>query len=331
MTKPKVAVIGTGGTIASLGKDPLDIVDYGAQKTMIEVDAILSRFPEVNMVADVRAIPYRAIPSPSVGFAEWKDLVLKIDELAQDPDLDGIVITHGTASLEETAYMLHLTVKADVPVVVIGAQRPSSALSTDAGFNLVNGIRVAGHPDARGMGVMTLLNDEIQCARDVTKTSTFRMQTFKSPDFGVLGHADGDGVNFYRKPLRKGAPNTEFDLRPLSSLSRVDIVYAYAGGDGVAVEAFIKAGAQGLISAGFAPGFCGPEAEAVFQKAVKDGIIVMQSTRAGSGRVAKTTRNTENGILPADNLIPQKARILLMLALTVTRDPGEIARIFASY
>jgi L-asparaginase len=331
MSKPKVAVIGTGGTIASIGKTPLDIYDYGANKTMIEVDEILKLFPEVNDVAEVVPVPYRAIPSPSVGFAEWKELVLKIDELAADPDLDGIVITHGTASLEETAYMLHLTMKADLPVVVIGSQRPSSALSTDAGFNLVNGIKVAGHPEARGMGVMTLLNDEIQCAREVTKTSTFRMQTFQSPDFGCLGHADGDGVNFYRRPLRRHAPDTAFDLRTLDALPRVDIVYAYAGGDGVAAEAFVKAGAQGLISAGFAPGFCGPEAEDVFKQAVKDGVTVIQSTRAGSGRVAKTSRSVESGILPGDNLNPQKARILLALALTVTKDPEEISAIFKTY
>ena len=205
MNKPKVAVIGTGGTIASIGKTPLDILDYGANKTMIEVDEIIAMFPIVHEVAEVVPVPYRAIPSPSVGFAEWRDLVLKIDELAQDPDLDGIVVTHGTASLEETAYALHLTVKADIPVVVVGSQRPSSALSTDAGFNLLNGIRTAGSPDAKGMGVMTLLNDEIQCAREVTKTSTYRMQTFRSPDFGCLGHADGDAVAFYRKPLRKHA------------------------------------------------------------------------------------------------------------------------------
>lgn len=331
MTKPKVAVIGTGGTIASIGKTPLDIYDYGANKTMIEVDKILEMFPEVHEVADVVPVPYRAIPSPSVGFAEWKELVLKIDELATDPDLAGIVIAHGTASLEETAYMLHLTVKADLPVVVIGAQRPSSALSTDAGFNLVNGIRVAGHLDARGQGVMTLLNDEIQCAREVTKTSTFRMQTFQSPDFGCLGHADGDGVNFYRRPLRRCAPNTEFDLRAFDALPRVDIVYAYAGGDGVGAQAFVDAGARGLVSAGFAPGFCGPDAEEVFKQAVKDGVVVVQSTRAGSGRTANTSRAQESGIIPGDNLNPQKARILLMLALTVSSDPVEIARIFKTY
>ncbi|MBL6600493.1 MAG: asparaginase, partial [Alphaproteobacteria bacterium] len=226
---------------------------------------------------------------------------------------------------------LHLTVKTDLPVVVIGSQRPSSALSTDAGFNLVNAIRTAACPEARGMGVMTLLNDEIQCAREVTKTSTYRMQTFRTPDFGCLGHADGDAVAFYRKPLRRHAPDTEFDIRAMSAMPRVDIAYAYLGSDGTAARAFVAAGAQGIVSAGFAPGFCGPGDEEILKEAVSQGIVVVQSTRAGSGRTFKSTRMKEDGFLVADNLNPQKARILLSLALSVTKDPAEIERMFHTY
>lgn len=331
MRKPKVAVIGTGGTIASIGKTPLDILDYGATKTLIAVDKIIDMFPEVHDAADIVPVPYRAIPSPAVGFAEWRELVLKIDALAQDPDLDGIVVTHGTSSMEETAYALHLTVKADIPVVMVGSQRPSSALSSDAGFNLLNGIRTAGAPDARGMGVMTLLNDEIQCAREVTKTSNYRMQTFRSPDFGCLGHADGDAIVFYRKPLRRHAPDTEFDIRSIEALPRVDIVYAYADSDGTAARAFLAAGAEGIVSAGFPPGSCSPGEEAALREAVSRGVTVVQSSRAGSGRTFKSTKLQESGFLAADNLNPQKARILLSLALTVTRDPAEIERIFLTY
>lgn len=332
MGKPKIAVIGTGGTIASVGKAPLDILDYGANKTMLHIDAILDLFPEVHDVADVLAVPYKAIPSPEMGFPQWRDLVLKIDEVTTaNPDLDGIVIAHGTASLEETAFALHLTVKADLPIVIVGSQRPNSALSTDAGFNLVNAIRTAGAPEARGMGVLTLLNDEIQCAREVTKTSTYRMQTFRSPDFGCLGHADGDAVVFYRRPLRRHAPDTEFDIRALDVLPRVDIVYSYCDSDGVAARAFVEAGAAGIVSAGFAPGSCGPGDADVLAAAAKAGVIVIQSTRAGSGRTFKSTRMKELGFLAADNLNPQKARILLAIALTQTRDPAEVERIFATY
>ena len=331
--KPKIAVIGTGGTIASIGAGPFDIVDYGANQKMLQIDGILELFPQVHDCAEVIPVPYKAIPSPDVGFADWKELVLKMDELtASIPDLAGFVITHGTASMEETAYMLSLVAKTPLPIVITGAQRPASGLSTDAGMNLANAIRTAASPEAQGKGVLLLLNDEIHAARDVSKTSTFRMQTFRSPDFGVLGHADGDRVVFYRSPVRSTCPDTEFDIRSLDALPRVDIVYAYSGCDGTASRAFIAAGAQGIISAGFAPGFPGTAEQSVLAQAVKDnGIVVMQSTRAGSGRVFRGKRMRDSGILSADNLTPQKARLLLALALTVTRDASEIERIFLKY
>ncbi len=332
MTRPKVAFIGTGGTIASLGRGPLDLQDYAATGNMMQADEILARWPETALVAEVIPVRYRAIPSPAVGFAEWKQLAALCGKLHADhPDLAGIVIGHGTATLEETAYFLGLTVKVPVPVVLVGSQRPSSALSSDAGMNLVNAIRVAASPNARGMGVLAVLNDEIHAAREVTKTSTLRLQTFRTPDFGVLGHADGDAVEFYRRPVRRHAPDTEFDVAAVDSLPRVDVSYSYAGGDGVAVRAFMAAGARGIIAAGFAPGFCPPgEIEALTEAAGK-GIVIVQSTRAGSGRTFRGTKLREAGFLIADNLNPQKARILLALALTVTSDPEAIARMFQTY
>jgi L-asparaginase len=216
-------------------------------------------------------------------------------------------------------------------VVLVGAQRPSSGLSTDAGLNLVNAIRVAASPEARGMGVLVVLNDEIQAAREVTKTATARLQTFRSADFGVLGHADGDAVAFFRRPLRRCCPDTEFDIRTLDALPRVDIAYAYAGGDGTAVRAFTAAGAKGIVSAGFAPGAAPPGEFEALKEAVAQGVVVVQSTRAGSGRTFRGTRLANAGVLIADNLIPQKARILLALALTVTHDPEQIARMFRTY
>lgn len=330
--KPRVAFIGTGGTISSIGAGPFDLLDYGATGQMMQADEILARFPEVAQWADVTPVRFRAVPSPNISFPEWKELVLICDRLvAEDPGLSGIVIGHGTASLEETAYALNLALKISIPVVLVGSQRPASALSTDAGLNLANAIRVAASPEARGMGVLTLLNDEIMAARDVTKTSTFRMQTFRTADFGALGHADGDAIAFYRRPLRRAAPDTEFDIRGLDALPRVDISYSYAGSDGTAVRAFLAAGARGIISAGFAPGFCGPGDAAPLEQAVKDGVIVVQATRAGSGRTFQGTKLREMGFLIADNLTPQKARILLAMALTVTREPAEIARIFREY
>jgi L-asparaginase len=331
-TKPKIAVIGTGGTICSIGKGPFDILDYGAHETMLHADDVLAMFAEVKAHAEVIPVRFKAVPSPDIYFPEWKELVLIADRLVNEhPDLAGIVILHGTASLEETAYFLSLTMKVTIPVVVVGSQRPASALSTDAGMNLANAIRTAACPEARGLGVLVLLNDEIHSAREVTKTSTFRLQTFRSPDFGVLGHADGDAIVFYRKPIRRVYPDAEFDIRTLESLPRVDIVYAYTGSDGTAPRAFLAAGAKGMISAGFAPGFAGKADFEVMKEAVKQGVVVMQSTRAGSGRTFKGKRLREAGLLIADNLNPQKARLLLALALTKTTDSAEIERMFLTY
>ncbi len=330
--KPKVAFIGTGGTISSVGAGPLDLQDYGATGVRLHADEIVARFPELALVADVIPVRYRNIISPGIGFADWRALVLACDQAVADhPDLAGIVIGHGTASLEETAYMLNLTVKVAVPVVLVGSQRPPSALSSDAGLNLVGAVRTAASPEARGMGVLVVMNDEIQAAREVTKTSTFRLQTFRSPDFGVLGHADADRVAFYRAPLRRRAPDTEFDIRGLDGLPRVDISLTYAGSDGVAVRAFVAAGARGIVSAGFAPGFPTPADTEALAEAVRAGVVVVQSTRAGSGRVVCGARSREHGFIAADNLAPQKARLLLALALSVTGDKGRTAAMFEVY
>lgn len=330
--KPKVAFIGTGGTIASLGAGPLDILDYGASENRMQADAIAAMFPHWAEHAEVMPVNFDNIPSHNIYFDAWKRLVALCDRLtAEHPDLAGIVIGHGTASIEETAYFLSLTLKVSVPVVIVGSQRPSSALSTDAGMNLVNAVRTAASPQARGMGVLVLLNDEIHAAREVTKTSTFRLQTFRTPDFGALGHADGDRIAFYRAPLRRHAPDTEFDIRGLDALPRVDIAYAYVGSDGTAARAFVAAGARGIVSAGFAPGFPGTADAEVLTEAVSAGIVVVQSTRAGSGRTFRGKRARESGFLVADNLNPQKARLLLALALTVTSDPAEITHIFETY
>jgi L-asparaginase len=332
MKLPKIAFIGTGGTIASLGRGPLDLQDYAAAGNMMQADEILARWPETALVAEVIAVRYRAVPSPAIGFPEWRELAALCGQLVgEHSDLAGIVIGHGTATLEETAYFLNLTVKVSIPVVIVGSQRPSSALSSDAGMNLVNAIRVAAAPEARDMGVLVVLNDEIHAAREVTKTSTLRMQTFRTPDFGVLGHADGDAIAFYRRPIRRHAPDTEFEIFDVTTLPRVDISYSYAGGDGVAARAFIAAGARGIVAAGFAPGYCPPGEIEALTEAARQGIVVVQCTRAGSGRTFRGTRLRQAGFLIADNLNPQKARILLALALTVTDDPESIMRMFRTY
>ena len=329
---PKVAFIGTGGTISSLGIHPLELQDYGVHNNRMHASAIVARFPEVREVAEVLAVDFRNTPSPDIYFPEWQALSALCSGLVADhPDLAGIVIGHGTATLEETAYFLNLVLKVAVPVVMIGSQRPASGLSSDAAINLVNGVRTAMSPDSRGRGVLLMLNDEIQAAREVTKTSNWRMQTFRTPDFGALGHADADRIAYYRRPERLHMPDTEFDVVGLPALPRVDIVYAYPGSDGTAVRAFVAAGAKGIVSAGFAPGSPPPADLAALAEAVKQGVTVVQSSRAGSGRIYRSQRLTNAGILSGDNLNPQKARLLLALALTRTTDPVEIARMFATY
>ena len=331
--KPKVAVIGTGGTITSLSANgPRDLFEYTSSGRMLEADEMVERYKEVREVADVIPIRFKAIPSTAIAFPEWKALVLAADKAVADhPDLDGIVVLHGTATLEETAYALNLTAKVSVPIVVVGAQRPASALSGDAALNLINAVRVAGHPASRGLGTLVCLNDEIQSAREVTKTSTSRLQTFRSPDFGVLGHADGDAIAYYRQPMRRRAPETEFDIRTLDQLPRVDIAYSYAGDDGTAIRAFIGAGAKGIVLAAFAPGLLSPPEMEAAREAIAAGLVVVSSSRAGAGRVFSPAKSREAGLIAADNLTPQKARILLALALSRTSDKTQIARMFGEY
>ncbi len=328
--KPRVAVIGTGGTISSVGRGPLDLIDYSAKGEVLDIHGVLARVPELALVADVLPVPFKAIPSTALAWPEWKEMLLICDRLVSEhPDLAGIVITHGTASLEETAYFLSLTLKIPIPVVLVGAQRPASALAGDGPMNLVNACRVAADPGARGLGALVLLNDEIQAAREVTKTSTLRMQTFRTPDFGALGHADADLIAWYRRPLRRLAPDTEFDVRGLEALPRVDIAYAYAGADGAAIDAFVAAGAKGIVTAGFAPGFVTPAMAHAMEAAVAKGVAVVTSSRAGSGRAAVTTRGAKSGFVPADNLNPQKARILLSLAIAA--GATDLGRVFTTY
>jgi L-asparaginase len=328
---PRIAVIGTGGTISSLGASSLDVLDYPDFGQKLTCEALLERFPETRLVADPMPLTFRQVGSTDIGPKDWVEIRNMIHRMARDqPEVAGFVIPHGTATLEETAFFLNLTLACEQPVVLVGAQRPASALGTDAGMNLVNALRVAGSAEARGKGVLVVLNDEIHAARDVVKTSTYRLQTFRSADFGALGHADGDGVHFYRAPLGAHMPDTPFAKLELASLPRVEIIYSYAGADGLLVDAAVTAGARGLVSAGFAPGSPTPDQRAAFDRAAKAGVVVVQCSRA-AGRVAPRRRLRENGIVAGEDFSPQKARILLMLALTVTNDIAEIQRAFQTH
>jgi L-asparaginase len=329
--KPRVALIGAGGTIGSLGRDRLDW-EYMDQGLRQEAEALLAQLPELTREIDVVPVSFRPMSSAKLGPPEWLEINELVHAVAERERPDGVVLTHGTATLEETAYFLNLTLQTEVPLVVVGSQRPANMISSDAAMNLLGAVRTAGSREARGLGVLVLLNDEIQAAREVTKTSTSRLETFRTPDLGMLGYADADGcIAIYRRPTRRHAPDTEFDVRGRRELPRVDIAYSYAGADGAAIEAFVASGARAIVTASLAPGANTVGELEALRAARARGVLIIQSTRAGSGRVLPRAVFREHGFVPADNLNPQKARVLAMLALTRTDDVAEVERMFAAY
>ncbi len=248
---PRIALILTGGTIDSVGKDRLDLAWYIEAGKRLNDGELLQQLPELKEIAEVQEMPFRRLPSHALVDKDWLDLVRTIHKIFDDDKADGVVITHGTNTIEETAYFLNLTLKTDKPVVVVGSMRPSSAISADGYLNLVNAIKVAADPSSKGRGCMLVMNDTIFNGRDVTKNATYRVEAFQSRDLGPLGFADGDGkIVYYHQPVRKHTTATEFDVRNLQSLPRVDMVLSYVGADGTMIEAAANAGAKGIVSAG---------------------------------------------------------------------------------
>lgn len=331
--KPEVRVIGTGGSIAGVGPDRMDFILYPEIGKHINIQQSLDRVPEIQDIADVISEDLVSVGSTAIGAAEWLGLARRINTIfREEPNIAGVAITHGTATLEETSYFLHLTVKSEKPVVITGAMRPPTALSTDADLNLLDAVRTAACPEAAGLGVLTVLNNEIQCGRDVTKASTFRVETFRPNELGFLGYADSDGkVEFYRAPIRRHTINTPFNVDDMNDMPRVDIVYSYAGADGLLVDAVRNNKSDGLILAGFGGGTFPPAVIDAALRLVDDGIPVVLSTRSTSGRVVMTPKKAEQGFLVSDNLMPPKARILLMLGLTQTKDPKELQQFFYDF
>ena len=331
--RPIVRVIGTGGSIAGVGPDRMDFILYPEIGDHITIQQSLDRVPEIQDFAEVRSEDLVSVGSTAIGAAEWLGLARRINAIFKDEtDVAGVAVTHGTATLEETSYFLHLTVKSQKPVVITGAMRPPTALSTDSDLNLLDAVRTAASPDATGLGVLTVLNNEIQCGRDVAKANTFRVETFRPNELGFLGYADSDGkVVFYRAPLRRHTVDTPFMVDDMTGLPRVDIVYAYAGADGLLVDAVRNNRSDGLVLAGFGGGTFPPAVVEAAVKLVDDGIPVVLATRSTAGRVVTTPKKKEQGFLVSDNLLPQKARILLMLGLTVTKDRHELQQMFYEY
>ena len=335
MPNPTVHIIATGGSIAGVGPDRMDYIRYPELGKHLTIEQNLARVPEIGDNFEIIAENLVSVGSTAIGPADWIALTERIHAIVRDePDTAGIVITHGTATLEETAYFLHLAVKTDKPVVVTGAMRPPTSISTDADLNLLDAVRIAATPEAAGMGVLTVLNNEIHCAREVYKANTLRVETFKPNELGFLGYADSDQrVVFYRRPVRKHTVDTPFRVDGRRDLPRVDIVHAYAGADGMLVDAVRAHGSDGLVLAGFGAGTFPPAVLAAAESAAAGGMPVVLASRSSAGRVVMTPRKAEQGFIVADNLMPQKARVLLMLGLTVAGagDLEELRGMFGEY
>ncbi len=328
---PNVVILATGGTIAGTGATSTTTVGYTAAK--VGVDALIAAVPELKKVANVRGEQVMQIASENMNNEAWLKLAKRVNTLLAQSDVDGIVITHGTDTIEETAYFLDLVVKSRKPVVIVGAMRPSTAISADGPINLYNAVLLAGSKEAVGKGVLVTLNDQINAGREVTKTNTSTMDTFKTPELGFLGYIQGSKPYFYRQSTRKNTADTPFDIMNLDKLPQVDIVYGYANMNPIALNAFVAAGAQGIIHAGVGDGSLNNTVVPSLTEARKKGVVIVRSSRVGQGIVARNGEADDDKLdfVVSDTLNPQKARILLMLALTKTTDSKEIQKMFWEY
>lgn len=328
---PRILLSQGPGTLPAQGIDRLDFTSYNVRlsgKPPLNGREMVAAVPEINAIAEI--VYDEEAPHPQGTHDEIRKLAQFMDRAAGRDDIDGIVWVQGTNTLEETAYFLHLTVRTRKPLVVVGAQRPFTALSTDAHLNLLNAVRVAACPDAAGMGVLTVTNSEIISARDVTKTSTYQVQTFSGRDLGVLGYVDPDRVVIYHGVRRRHTIDTEFDIQRIDRLPLVEIIYPHTGSNPALAQAAADLGASGLVFAGVGAGALGAFTETV-KTLVANGVVVARSARVGEGRVLAVGNNHEENTVAADNLNPQKAAALLAIALTTTRDPVELQRIFDEY
>lgn len=327
--RPLVYVLATGGTIAGTGQ-PGELTGYtpGA----VAGEELVQAVPRIADYADVRVEQIANIESSLMNTEIWLRLANRINELfAQaDPAVSGVVVTHGTWTLEETAYFLNLTVRSDKPVVLVGAQRPVTAISADGPLNLLNAVRVAADPVSRGKGALVVMNEQINAARDVTKSDTYRVEAFRSGDLGLLGWVDADRVVFHRTPSKRHTAASEFDVSALTDLPQVGIVMSHTEATRLVVDAFLEAGYAGIVLYGHGSGVATPDLREGLRDAAKL-VPVVRTAQAHNSRVLDGEDWEADSILPGDNLQPLKARILLRLALAHTKDPAEIRRILTEY
>ena len=325
-----IRIIATGGTIAGRAASSTQLTGYTAGTYSIE--DLLSSVPALSDIAHISGEQLCNIDSSSLTDELLLRLAQRCNELLAQEDIDGLVLTHGTDTMEETAFFLNLTVRSEKPVVLVGSMRPATAVSADGPLNILNAVRVAAWEESLGQGALVVMNDEIYSGRDVTKTNTENVGTFKATNGGPLGFVVDGCVHYYYRSARPHTVSSEFDVKKLAKLPRVDIIYTHVGEDRVFVDAACAAGAEGIIYAGSGMGSIHEGAEAALTEAAASGVIVVRSSRTGSGLVtAGLERWQQAGFLYADNLNPQKARILLQLALTQTKERSEVQRLFDKY
>lgn len=327
---PQIVVLATGGTIAgTAGSD----VQSGYVSAQVGVEELLAAVPKARNLARLRGEQVSRIGSQAMNDEVWFALAGRVNELLGHGDISGVVITHGTDTIEETSYFLHLVVKSDKPVVMTAAMRPSTALSADGPLNFYNAVAVAAHPDASDRGVLVVVNDWIHDAGSLTKTSTTAVQTFLSPARGLAGVVNYGTVEFYRRPVGRHTLGSELSLQGATALPRVDIIYAHASMDGALIDAAVAAGARGIIVAGVGNGNMTPAALETLTRHARHGVICVRSSRVLTGRVGRNVEidDEARSLIASGDLNPAKSRVLLRLALLQQRSLADIQRLFDEY
>jgi L-asparaginase len=327
---PQIVVLATGGTIAGAAASD---VQAGYTSGQVGVDQLLAAVPQAKKLARLRGEQISNIGSQDMNDSVWMKLATRVNELVNQPDVAGIVITHGTDTIEETAYFLNLVTKSKKPVVLTASMRPATALSADGPLNFFNAVAVAAHKDAGGRGVLVVLNDWIHSAQSLTKTSTTAVQTFLSPIWGLIGTVAYGDIEFYREPVGKNTTASEFGANLGTILPRVDIIMAHEDMDGALINASVNAGAKGIVIAGVGNGNMTKPALDVLARHAKSGIVVVRSSRVATGRVGRNVEVDDDklGFVASLGLNPQKSRVLLRLALAKTKDTKQIQRYFDEY
>ena len=325
---PAIVILGTGGTIAAAGASAVNTSDYVLK---YGVESVIASVPEVHFFAKISGEQVANVPSQDIGNDLLLLLAKRVNVLLASESVDGIVITHGTDTMEETAYFLNLVIKSKKAVVFVGAMRPSTAISADGPLNLLNAVKVAASPKSRGKGVLIVLNDRIGAARFMEKRHTTGTDAFSMDEYGVIGSVVDSVVEFHSDPLRIHTVESDFDVSDIDELPAVDIVYGYQGIGPHLFSAAIASGARGLVFAATGNGTLSTAAKHAATLACENGVAFVRSTRVGKGLVSFKSTDVELNTIASNSLNPQKARLLLMLALTRTNERQRIQDYFDSY